>query len=99
MFTGPRPARERAGYLHEGHLRGLLEPAQAGLVWLACPFTGWANTGPYALEPAQAGLVWLACPFTGQANTGPYALEPAQAGLVWLACPFTGQANTVAPTL
>ena len=37
-------ARERAGYAHKGHLRGLLEPAQAGLVWVARPFTGRART-------------------------------------------------------
>ena len=36
------PARERAGWPNEGRLRGLLEPAQAGLVWVARPYTGRA---------------------------------------------------------
>ncbi len=39
------PARERAGYAHEGRLRGLPEPAQAGLALaLARPFTGWGTS-------------------------------------------------------
>ena len=45
----PCPARERAGYAHEGRLRGLPEPASAGLLWRARPFTGraWAFGGLY----------------------------------------------------
>ena len=35
-----RPARKRAGYPHEGRLRGLLEPAQAGLVLGSPPVHG-----------------------------------------------------------
>ena len=35
-------AHKWAGYPNKGRLRGLLKPAQAGLVGLARPFTGWA---------------------------------------------------------
>ena len=34
-----RPARERAGYEYEGHLRGLNQPAEAGFVAVAEGFS------------------------------------------------------------
>jgi hypothetical protein len=34
-----RPARERAGYEYEGHLRGLHQPAEAGFVAVAEGFS------------------------------------------------------------
>jgi hypothetical protein len=49
-----RPARERAGYQDEGHLRGLIQPAQAGFVITAEGFSP-ADGGPprtSQIEPA-----------------------------------------------
>ncbi len=45
-----RPAPEGAGYVYEGHLRGLAEPAQAGFVNVAESFSSTAH--------ARLGLLW-----------------------------------------
>jgi hypothetical protein len=37
---------EALGYTYEGRLRGLIQPAKAGFVLVARPFTGWAAPCP-----------------------------------------------------
>jgi Type II CAAX prenyl endopeptidase Rce1-like len=68
-----RPSPEGAGAAHEGHLGGLAESAQAGLVNLAArpaEGAGYVNEGRLRglAKSAQAGLVNLAASFSSAAS-------------------------------